>query len=212
MAGDDTPTAGIGYGQARGLQRNSADDSIDREVTYETAYEAPWRDGRGACCVVRATAVSPHARRSCGDCTACCDGWLQIEVRGHAVRKGSPCPFSAAGRCTIYPDRPRHPCREFVCGWLTASSPLPDWMRPDRSQLILLAANFVWRGLAVDVAVAVGEHPKTKALDWMKRFSAETRRPLIYQVDDEWFACGPPAFQSEIAARMGRGDKPWDNS
>lgn len=149
--------------------------------------------------------------RSCGDCTACCDGWLQIEVRGHAVGKGSPCPFSAAGRCTIYSERPQHPCREFVCGWLTASSPLPDWMRPDKSHLILLAANFVWRGLMVDVAVAVGERPKTKALEWMLRFSAETRRPLIYQIDDDWFAVGPPAFQSEIAARMARGEKPWDN-
>jgi hypothetical protein len=63
----------------------------------------------------------------------------------------------------------------------------------------------------VDVAVAVGERPKTKALDWMKRFSGETKRPLIYQINDDWFAFGPPAFQAEIAARMGRGEKLWDN-
>src|SRR5262249_20580803 len=84
-------------------------------------------------------------RRDCGTCTACCDGWLQIEVRGHQVRPGKPCPFRVDHGCSIYGERPQHPCREFVCGWLVASSPLPDWMRPDKSDLIMLAANFDWR-------------------------------------------------------------------
>ena len=86
----------------------------------------------------------PNERRSCGACTACCDGWLQIDVRGHQVRPGRPCPFRAEHGCSIYDERPQHPCREFVCGWLAASSPLPEWMRPDRSDMIMLAANFIW--------------------------------------------------------------------
>jgi hypothetical protein len=147
--------------------------------------------------------------RDCGDCTACCDGWLRIEVRGHKVGPGTACPFRIARGCSIYEERPQHPCREFVCGWLVASSPLPDWMRPDRSDLILLAANFVWQGLPVDIAVAAGARPKKKALDWLMRFSAERRRCLIYQIDDEWFAFGPPAFQAEIAERVRRGDTFW---
>jgi hypothetical protein len=28
-------------------------------------------------------------------------------------------------------------------------------------------------------------------------------------LDDDWFAFGPPAFQAEIAERIGRGEKPW---
>jgi len=83
--------------------------------------------------------------RSCGACTACCDGWLKIEVRGHEVRPGKPCPFSIDHRCSIYAERPQHPCREFICGWLVPSSPLPDWMRPDMSNTIMLAANFAGR-------------------------------------------------------------------
>jgi hypothetical protein len=82
-------------------------------------------------------------------------------------------------------------------------------MRPDKSGLILLAANFVWHGLPVDVAVAAGARPKKKALDWLMQFSAKRRRCLIYQINDEWFAFGPPAFQTEIAERIRRGDKPW---
>ncbi len=147
--------------------------------------------------------------RSCGGCTACCDGWLKIEVRGHQVRPGRPCPFSVDHRCSIYAERPSDPCREFICGWLVELSPLPDWMRPDKSDAIMLAANFTWRGLPVDVIVPVGARPKRKALDWLMRFSAENRRLLIYQIGDEWFAFGPPDFQSEISERIRRGEKPW---
>ena len=75
--------------------------------------------------------------------------------------------------------------------------------------MIMLAANFVWHGLPVDVVVAVGDRPKRKALDWLMKFSAEQKRPLIYQMDEDWFAFGPPAFQAEIAERIGRGEKPW---
>jgi hypothetical protein len=147
--------------------------------------------------------------RSCGGCTACCDGWLRIEVRGHEVRDGKPCPFRIAEGCRIYRDRPQHPCREFTCGWLVASSPLPEWMRPDKSDLIMLAANFVWRSLLVDVVVAAGKRPKKKALDWLMTYSAANRRPMIYQLDGEWFAFGPPAFQAEISQRIQRGETPW---
>ena len=147
--------------------------------------------------------------RSCGSCTACCDGWLQIEVRVHRSRPGSPCPFRAGHGCSIYEQRPAKPCREFVCGWLAGSSPLPDWMRPDKSDLIMLAANFPWRGLPVDVIVPVGARPKRKALDWLMRFSAANRRLLLYQIEGEWFAFGPPAFQAEIAERISRGETLW---
>ena len=82
-------------------------------------------------------------------------------------------------------------------------------MRPDQSSMIMLAANFFWQGLPVDVVVPVGEQPKKKALDWLTRFCAENRRLLVYQIRDEWFAFGPPAFQTDIADRLGRGETPW---
>ena len=82
-------------------------------------------------------------------------------------------------------------------------------MRPDKAQMIMLPANFTWRGLRVDIAVAAGQRPKKKALEWLKKFSLEKKRPLIYQIGDEWFAFGPPDFQAEIRERIGRGEKPW---
>jgi len=46
-------------------------------------------------------------------------------------------------------------------------------------------------------------------LDWLMKFSTENKRLLIYQIAEDWFAFGPPAFQAEIAERIGRGEKPW---
>ena len=82
-------------------------------------------------------------------------------------------------------------------------------MRPDKSNMIMLAANFMWHGLPVDVLVAAGARPKKKALDWLIKFSSEQKRLLIYQIDGDWFAFGPPAFQVEISERIARGEKPW---
>jgi hypothetical protein len=147
--------------------------------------------------------------RQCGTCTACCDGWLRITVQGHAVHPGKPCPFSSGHNCTIYETRPQDPCRAFICGWLAHNSPLPDWMRPDRAGLILLPANFTWRGLPVDVAVPVGERPKQKALDWLKAFATAKGRPLLYRIGEDWYAFGPPDFQTEMRDRIGRGEQPW---
>ena len=83
-------------------------------------------------------------------------------------------------------------------------------MRPDKAKLILLASNFSWRGLPVDVAVPVGDEPRTKALDWLKQFAMRRKRLLLYKRFDDWHAFGPPAFQTEMRERISRGDKPWN--
>jgi hypothetical protein len=147
--------------------------------------------------------------RQCDACTACCDGWLKITVYGHTVRPGKPCPFSSGRHCTIYDTRPQDPCRAFICGWLAASSPLPEWMRPDRAGVILLAASFAWRGLTVDVAVPVNDGPRPEALEWLQSFATAQGRPLLYRIGEEWYAFGPPEFQTEMRERIGRGEQPW---
>jgi hypothetical protein len=147
--------------------------------------------------------------RSCGSCSACCDGWLQIEVAGHKVDRGQPCPFSSGHNCINYAGRPVDPCQLFICGWLMPRSPLPEWMRPDQAGMILLPSQFLWNDLPVDVAVAVGDAPKTKALTWLKAFCERFRRPLLYQVGAEWFAFGPEAFQKEMTEALARGEQPW---
>ncbi|MGO9132891.1 MAG: hypothetical protein ACLP8A_02425 [Methylovirgula sp.] len=157
----------------------------------------------------RAGTLKQPGARSCGSCTACCDGWLQIEISGQKVAPGAPCPHSSGHSCNIYADRPNDPCRQFICGWLAAKSPLPEWMRPDQASMILLPAQTRWRDLPVDVAVPVGDAPKTKALAWLKSFCEARRRPLLYQIAGEWFAFGPDAFQQEMSALIARGEPLW---
>ncbi len=36
----------------------------------------------------------------------------------------------------------------------------------------------------------------------MMDFTRRNRRLLVYQVDEEWYAFGPPAFQAEMADRF----------
>lgn len=141
--------------------------------------------------------VSPERR--CGDCTACCSGVLRIESAEISVGPGRPCRHCGEAGCGIYQSRP-DVCRQFVCGWLVGSSPLPNWMRPDCSGVIVLAAERHWRGLAVDVALATSRGPRKNAIRWLLDFSAAHGRPLLYQeeVDGPWIVYGPTEFRDAI--------------
>ncbi|HEU4650806.1 MAG TPA: hypothetical protein VFS49_05270, partial [Croceibacterium sp.] len=89
-------------------------------------------------------AVQPAATRACGECTACCDGWLPSTIHGHEMKPGTPCHFRGEHRCTIYERRPQEPCRSFVCGWLAKDSPFPESFRPDRLGVMIIRTR--WRG------------------------------------------------------------------
>lgn len=82
----------------------------------------------------------PSPKRSCGECTACCEGWLNGIVYGQPFYRGKPCYFLQK-TCSIYPERPYSPCKEFNCVWL-ASDELPMWMRPDLSKVIVTKNEF----------------------------------------------------------------------
>jgi len=89
-------------------------------------------------------------QRSCGSCTACCDGWLQIEVRGHHIHPGNTVPVSVSNiGVSIYSERPQKPCREFVF-FLRLAGRLKSVARMDASGQVRhdhARCNFIWRGL-----------------------------------------------------------------
>ncbi|HEY9447833.1 MAG TPA: hypothetical protein VIQ62_12240 [Burkholderiales bacterium] len=155
--------------------------------------------------------------RSCQPCTACCDGWLQIRVNGAEAYPGCPCPHSTGSGCDDYEHRPVDPCVKFICGWRMEGSPLPEWMKPSNSKVIVLFNQHEWRGLPVDVAVPVGRRIPPRALNWLKQFAEQHGRPLLYSeqiVENGKYtnrqsvcAYGPPEFQQEIAEMTSRGEK-----
>lgn len=147
--------------------------------------------------------------RPCGDCSACCEGWLRTHVLGHDIGLGHPCPFSSGHNCTIHETRPHDPCRVFFCGWAEAGSDLPEWMQPNQSGVIMLTGRSNWRGRPMDVVVSAGRDPDEKILAWLQERSIKTVRPFVYQREEMWYGFGPAAFQAEIAAKAARGEPLW---
>ena len=148
--------------------------------------------------------------RQCGECTACCDGWVVGVVEGHEMKPGQPCFFRGDHACSIYERRPQHPCRDFTCGWLQPSSPFPaDW-RPD--QLGVMVIPMRWRGRDAYILRSCGRDPDESLIAWMRALSLRTQRPFFYEIGGERFGFGPPEFQSEMSARVARGEALWGHT
>lgn len=157
--------------------------------------------------------------RACQPCTACCDGWVQMVIEGNPVYPGSPCQHSSCKGCAIYESRPVDPCDNFNCGWLIEDSPLPMWMKPNKSKVIVIFNKTDWNGLPVDLAMPVGRKIPSKSLKWLMNFAEENMRPLIYTeqiIENGTFSkqqqmtgYGPPEFQHDVVQWRKEGRKLW---
>lgn len=165
------------------------------------------------CCgkviAVRALSASaaPSPNRSCGACTACCDGWMAGTIHGHEMKPGTPCHFVGAGGCTIYSERPQSPCRSFVCAWMAPASPFPTALRPDLCGVII--ANVRWRDQPAYLLRSAGKDPDSLMLAAMQRFSVQTGRPFFYEIAGEKLGFGPPLFQQDMLQRAVDGQPMW---
>ncbi len=145
--------------------------------------------------------------RQCQPCTGCCDGWLQITVEGESCYPGKPCQHSTGAGCDAYESRPEQ-CIDFRCAWIIENSPLPEWMKPSNSRVVVVLNKFTWHGIPVDLAVPVGKRIPPRALNWLKQFAEQHGRPLVFteqivengkfQRQQTLFGYGPPEFQQEI--------------
>lgn len=158
--------------------------------------------------------------RACSSCTACCEGWLKIDVNDESIYPGRPCSACGQGKgCRIYEHRPMEPCQSFLCGWRQKDSPLPDWFRPDKSKAIVLLNKLTWRGYPVDVVVPVGNRIPKRALNWLKQFSNQTQRPLLYMeqkmssdlnnLDHNVVGYGPTQFLEDVQNVVKQGKPLW---
>ena len=142
-----------------------------------------------------------------------------MEIQGHPVHPGRPCPHSTGKGCDDYANRPQDPCINFNCGWVVGESPLPDWMKPDNAKVIVIFNKMNWRGLPVDVAVPVGRKIPPRALNWLKDFSQRSGRPLLFseQIKENgrftsrqlFSAHGPAEFQQHIAQLLADNKPLW---
>ncbi len=158
------------------------------------------------CCgkVIPLAAAGP---RECGNCTACCEGWLECTVLGQEIVPGSPCRYIHEGHCSNYEQRPVSPCRDFVCAWVLADSPFPDSFRPN--QLGVIIVRISWRDQPAYLLRSAGRDPSAELLEWMQRFSIRTGRPFFYEIAGEKLGFGPPLFQQDMLKRAQRGEPMW---
>ena len=138
-------------------------------------------------CCGAVIAIAASSARQCGECTACCDGWVTGVIEGHEMYPGTPCYFRGDQCCTIYERRPKYPCRDFLCGWLQPGSPFPEEFRPDRLGVMMISMK--WRG--------------------RDAYMLRTGSPFFYEENGERLGFGPPEFQIEMAEKVARGERLW---
>jgi hypothetical protein len=119
------------------------------------------------------------ATRDCGECTACCRGWLSTTIEGVRVLPGKPCHHSTASGCSIYERRPEHPCRSFNCAWLEDNSPLADDMRPDRCGAIVVF-NRSWARHRIILAIPTGAEMPKETLDRVMALARAQKTPMLF--------------------------------
>ncbi len=158
-------------------------------------------------------------KRQCQPCTACCDGWVQIKVKGCEAYPGKPCPHSTGSGCDDYDNRPVDPCRQFECAWVQKNSTLPIHLKPNDCGALVISSILTWQGLKVDLAVPVGREIPEKTLTQLMQRAEKEMRPLIYQQQDPkakkleknplTLAYGPPAFQQWVLDKQAQGRALW---
>ena len=126
--------------------------------------------------------------RECGNCSACCDGWIANRIAfGDEVIEvypGQHCRHCSGTGCSIYEDRPQSPCREFSCMWLERESEFPEEMRPDRSGAIVVE-DMPFADWDVITAIPVGLEIPDLTLNWLRLYSNQLGLPLVYNEREE---------------------------
>jgi len=150
--------------------------------------------------------------RPCGDCAACCQGWLTTHALGHDIYLGHPCPYTDGHGCTVHADRPKDPCKLFFCAWAEAGSELPQWMQPSQSGVIVISNRMSWKKAPVDILVSSGKDPDVRFLQWFQKRCVSNGKPFVYQQQSQWFGYGPQQFQLDLAAKVARGEALWDGA
>lgn len=82
-----------------------------------------------------------YVKRECGECTACCEGWLSGTAHGSRFYPNSPCHYlDGCNGCSIYKDRPEI-CQQFECLWKQTNQ-IPGWLKPSRCGAILYQRSY----------------------------------------------------------------------
>lgn len=136
-----------------------------------------------------------ESKRICGECTACCEGWLTSNIYGHMMRPGTKCHFLGA-ECTIYQNRPENPCKQFKCVWLEDKEyAIPEWIKPSLSKIIIVKRpwgeknqNYFWQ------VVECGQKMDSEVLHWLISFCEFNNICIQYSFNQNIYRRGSVEF------------------
>lgn len=132
--------------------------------------------------------------RRCGDCHACCDGWLGATINGHVMKPGTLCFFLKNNQCSIYANRPKNPCQDYVCAWLQDDS-IPDWMKPNLSNVIITVKKHPADSTLIYHEITpAGEQIPPATLDWLIEWSSQQNKNILYRKDGKVYIQGNSTY------------------
>ena len=138
-----------------------------------------------------------NPNKSCGDCTACCEGWLEGSAHGKPYYPGNPCYFKETTCCSIYKDRPPE-CVAYKCEWLKRDE-FPLWMKPHESGILL--TEEIKNGIKYFIALETSKEMDISSLNFLLRWAVIGRHNLEYYVRNGRNLMGSPEFVSLYIAR-----------
>ena len=141
--------------------------------------------------------TKPLIDRTCGGCTACCEGWLSGEAHGHQFFHGMPCYYKGNSGCSIYKDRPENPCVSYKCAWLMHPEIFPEWMKPSESKVLINISEH--SGHYFLNLLEMGEKMDSKVLSYTIMQYLQGKIPNIrWQVDGAWYTLGSNEFVQAV--------------
>lgn len=118
--------------------------------------------------------------RKCQPCTACCEGHLDLGDDLQISEETGSCSHCVNSGCNIYDSRPKEPCQIFECLWLIDKSPLPIWMRPDQSRVIVTFNKIKKTDEIVMVALQMDSTIPQKTLNWLNEYATKFKISLVF--------------------------------
>ena len=138
--------------------------------------------------------------RECGDCSMCCQGFLQADIHGYSMSPGVPCHFAgqtSCGGCTIYEDRPEV-CQGYQCLW-KISPQLPEWMKPNKADVLITSDQLEVNGKNQPfISVKEGfNHIRGDVLNYILRTCLAHDLNVTYEVHGAWYWQGDDDWVKE---------------
>ena len=136
-------------------------------------------------------------KKECGTCTKCCEGWLKAKIIEHDMYPGKPCFFIETGKgCTIYADRPKDPCKDFLCAWMKIED-MPDEFKPENCGVIMhYQQNDGNPYISITEAPL---SPSAKYLSWALLYATNTHQNIIWSVDGVFWWLGNNDFCKQMS-------------